>query len=221
MFPSFHLRCSLHELDICIKSRRPQKLPHYLQYIQQDKIVQQACWELCNDSACLLEIPIISEKDVIEALEEIKVNNAERQNDIPAKILKHFSKFLSKPLARIYAITIKQGCSPKFLKIEVVTPIPKVSPVKDIDDLRKITSLMNLDPTRRSIKSIKHEKAKNLFPFNHSTSRKAEKLRKKIRQLICLILWLKGIIQRGNRHSELLITDRLTDGLIIADINNG
>ena len=111
----------------------------------------------------MLEIPIISEKDVIEALEEIKVNNAERKNDIPAKILKHFSKFLSKPLARICAITIKQGCSPKFLKIEVVTPIPKVSPVKDIDDLRKITSLMNLDPTRRSIKSIKHEKAKKLF----------------------------------------------------------
>ena len=111
----------------------------------------------------------------------MKVNKAERKNDIPAKILKHFSKYLSKPLARIFTNTIKQGCWQKFLKIEIVTPITKVSPIKDIDDLRKITSLMNLDPTRRSIKSIKHEKAKKLFPFNHSTSRKAEKLRKKIR----------------------------------------
>ena len=91
------------------------------------------------------EFPIISEKDVIEAIGEMKINKAERRNDIPAKIFKHFSKHLSKPLSKLITNTIRQGCWPKFLKIEVVTPIPKVSPVKDIDDLRKITSLMNLD----------------------------------------------------------------------------
>lgn len=91
------------------------------------------------------EMPVISESDVREAMENLKTNKAERKSDVPAKIFKHFSKYLSKPIAILISKAIRQGCWPKFLKIEIVTPIPKVSSVKDIDDLRKITSLMTLD----------------------------------------------------------------------------
>ena len=68
-----------------------------------------------------------------------------------SRIIKHFSKYLCKPLATLINRSIQQGCWPRFLKVEVVTPIPKVSPMKDIDDLRKITGLMTLNKIMEKI----------------------------------------------------------------------
>ena len=40
---------------------------------------------------------------------------------------------------------IRKGHWPRFLKVEMVTPIPKVSRPKNIEDLRNISGLMNLN----------------------------------------------------------------------------
>ena len=40
---------------------------------------------------------------------------------------------------------IKNGVWPDFLKLEVVTPIPKIKSPKSVEDLRKISGLMNLN----------------------------------------------------------------------------
>jgi hypothetical protein len=41
--------------------------------------------------------------------------------------------------------SIRQGCWPTILKLEIVTPVAKVFPPKSIDQLRNISGLLNLD----------------------------------------------------------------------------
>ena len=91
------------------------------------------------------QIPDITENDVIEALDSLKLNKSERLNDIPAKIFKTYSRYLCKPIAFLIKNAISKGHWPRFLKVEMVTPIPKVSNPKNVEDLRNIAGLMNLN----------------------------------------------------------------------------
>ena len=91
------------------------------------------------------DIPKITPGEVKLTLEELKLNKSERLNDIPAKIFKHFSNELAKPLSCLINECIVRGNWPKFLKLEIVTPVPKVSKPETIDQLRNISGLMNLD----------------------------------------------------------------------------
>ena len=91
------------------------------------------------------QIPDITENDVIEALDSLKLNKSERLSDVPAKIFKTFSIYLCKPLASLIKNAIRKGHWPRFLKVELVTPIPKVSNPKNAEDLRNISGLMNLN----------------------------------------------------------------------------
>ena len=91
------------------------------------------------------DIPNISEKEVIETLESLKVNKSERKNDIPAKIFKHFSKYLYKILTVLINECIRKGCWPNFLKLEAVTPVPKTDKPKNVDELRNISGLMTMN----------------------------------------------------------------------------
>ena len=58
---------------------------------------------------------------------------------------------LSKPLCVLINECIVRGCWPKFLKLEIVTPVPKVSKPETIDQLRNISGLMNLDKIMEKI----------------------------------------------------------------------
>ena len=71
------------------------------------------------------DIPVVSENEVLETLENLKVNKSERKNDIPAKIFKHFSKYLYRIITVLINECIMKGCWPNFLKLEAVTPVPK------------------------------------------------------------------------------------------------
>ena len=97
------------------------------------------------------DIPRVSESEVKEVLENLKTNKSERKTDIPSKVFKKFSQYLSKPLSLLINNAIVMGHWPEFLKVEHVTPIPKVSTPKDIDDLRNISGLMNLDKIMEKI----------------------------------------------------------------------
>ena len=61
----------------------------------------------------------------------------------PAKIIKHLATQISIPLTDILNSCIVKGQWPDLWKEEAVTPMPKVHPPNDIDDLRNISGLKN------------------------------------------------------------------------------
>ena len=73
------------------------------------------------------------------------VSKSTRKTDIPAKILKHFADKICEPLSMIINNCIQQGIWPDIFKIEIVTPVKKVPKPIDMDDLRNISGLINLN----------------------------------------------------------------------------
>ena len=97
------------------------------------------------------DFPEISKNEVLETLKELNANKSESKNDVPAKVLKRFSELLCGPLTVLINKTIKEGFWPDFLKLERVTPIPKITNPKEISDLRNISGLMNIDKVMEKI----------------------------------------------------------------------
>ena len=93
----------------------------------------------------------MTEEEVEKELASMDTNKSNVEGDIPAKVLKHFSKFLAKPVTNVINSMIQQGCWPDILKIENVTPVPKKFPPKNVDELRNISGLLNLDKIAEKI----------------------------------------------------------------------
>ena len=90
-------------------------------------------------------------KEVFETISSLNSNKAVPRNDIPTRILKRFSSLLCGPIAGLINDCIAEGVWPEFLKVESVTPIPKVPRPKSANDLRKITGLLNLNKIMEKI----------------------------------------------------------------------
>ena len=91
------------------------------------------------------EIPMFEEFEVQEILSKMDTNKSDVKGDIPVKILKLCSVEFAKPITSIINSSISQGVWPKIFKMEIVTPVPKQTPTKTIDQLRNISGLLNLD----------------------------------------------------------------------------
>ena len=119
------------------------------------------------------DIPVISLEEVKEALKTLDTNKSNVNNDIPAKVLKHFSDEIAVPLTEVINASIVQGCWPDILKREIVTPVPKIFPPKDIDDLRNISGLLNLDKIAEKIisKMIISDMKLKLDPSQYANQR--------------------------------------------------
>ena len=100
------------------------------------------------------DIPLVTEEQVEEELAAMDTNKSNVEGDGPAKVLKHFSRQLRKPVANVINSMIMHGCWPDILKFETVTPVPKVNPPKTVDQLRNISGLLNLDKIAEKIISI-------------------------------------------------------------------
>ena len=87
----------------------------------------------------------------MEVLNSMDANKAVPKDDIPTKIFKRFSVFICEPLADLITECISKGVWPDFLKIEAVTPVPKVKNMKSAKDLRKICGLPNLSKIMEKI----------------------------------------------------------------------
>ena len=72
------------------------------------------------------------------------INKSTVNGDIPAKLLKHFSKKIAFPVANVINSSIVQGIWPSILKLEIVTPVAKVFPPKSMDQFWNISGLLNL-----------------------------------------------------------------------------
>ena len=74
------------------------------------------------------QVPQITLQEVIETLEGMDPGKSTRPGDTPAKIFKWFAKYLAQPISLMINQAIRNGVWPDFLKLEVVTPIPKINP---------------------------------------------------------------------------------------------
>ena len=86
-------------------------------------------------------IPFISEKVVESYINQIKTKPSSPLDDIPAKLVKRFSKYFCVPLAHIVNSCLERGEWPSIWKIEAIIPVPKVNPPKTMEQLRPISGL--------------------------------------------------------------------------------
>ena len=91
------------------------------------------------------QVPVVTVAEVIEILKGMDSNKSTRPGDIPVKIFKRFATQLAQPISNMINQAIVTGVWPDFLKLEIVTPIPKIKSPKSIEDLRKISGLMVLN----------------------------------------------------------------------------
>ena len=96
-------------------------------------------------------VPIILPSKVKSTLESIKINKSSPPGDVPPKLIKEFASELSVPFCEIINSSIKLGQWPDLYKREYVTPVPKVYPPHDINDLRNISGLLNFDKVAEKI----------------------------------------------------------------------
>ena len=86
-------------------------------------------------------IPSFTPNQVGKKLEKIKANKASVPGDIPANIIKRFSKYLCVPLCNIINTCITDGKWPQMYKTEAITPIPKKFPPTEVSMLRPTSFL--------------------------------------------------------------------------------
>ena len=96
-------------------------------------------------------IPIFYPGQIKKKLDKIKQNKASVPGDIPAKVIKTFSKYLSIPICDILNNCIRQGKWPDMYKVEAITPIPKKYPPLDVNMLRPISLLYHFEKVMESL----------------------------------------------------------------------
>ena len=84
-------------------------------------------------------LPNISEIEVYSKLAKINPYKASGPDNIPAPILKEFSVELSKPVARVFNVSLSEGVTPTAWKKSEIIPITKIQPVSEEGDLRPIS----------------------------------------------------------------------------------
>ena len=86
-------------------------------------------------------IPYLSTKEVESYINQPKTKPSTPPGDIPAKLVKRFSKYFSTTLTHILNACLKRGEWPNVWKVEAITPVPKVYPPMKMDKLRPISGL--------------------------------------------------------------------------------
>ena len=96
-------------------------------------------------------IPQFSAYQVKQFLDRTKTKKSTAPGDIPSKIVKQFSNYLSIPVADIINSGLKAGVWPHLYKCEYITPVPKQFPPDTMDMLRPISNLFNFDKTMQTM----------------------------------------------------------------------
>ena len=80
-----------------------------------------------------------NEEDIIKAINEIDVNSACGENDIPAILLKQCKHELSQPLLLIWRDSLDHGYVPTPYKNQIITPVHKKSSKAEAENYRPIS----------------------------------------------------------------------------------
>ena len=106
-----------------------------------------------NQAANVKPFPWITPSKIHQKIQKMKSKTATVIGDIPWKVIKEFSPFLSYPLEDIYNRSVIHGEYANIWKIEIVTPVPKVFPPSTEEELRKISCTKNFSKVFESILS--------------------------------------------------------------------
>ena len=112
--------------------------------------ISQEYDELKNDgikipNSKVEEFSQFNEDEIKNILLQMDAKKSSVKGDVRAQLFKHFGAELDKPETDVKNCCLKQGIWPSIYKLEIVTPVPKIYLPKTIDDLRNISSLLNLD----------------------------------------------------------------------------
>ena len=83
--------------------------------------------------------PQVEDHEVHAKLSKLKKTRSTLPIDIPNKLRRECSAFLTGPLTEIINDSLKKSLYPTIWKKEWVTPVPKITHPKVISDLRKIS----------------------------------------------------------------------------------
>ena len=89
-------------------------------------------------------VPLFEPHQIYQKLTKMKKKASTVCGDIPWRIILEYSVELSTPLSNIYNSASLDGIWPNIWKYEYVTPVPKVYPPMESNDLRKVSGTKNL-----------------------------------------------------------------------------
>ena len=119
------------------------------------------------------DIPQFSVEDVENVMQEIDPKKSNVIGDIHAKILNKFARSFALPVSNVINSSIREGMWPEIYKLEIVTPVPKQFPPKEIDHLRNISGLLNLNKIAEKLitRLIISDMKQNLDPSQYANQK--------------------------------------------------
>ena len=82
-----------------------------------------------------------SPRQILQYLNKFKTNKATIPGDIPAQIVKWYSKALCIPMSHMINHNIRTGSWPDPYKAKLITPFGKETPVEVLKQLRPISNM--------------------------------------------------------------------------------
>ena len=95
--------------------------------------------------------PWITREKIQKKIQKMKSKTSTVIGDIPWKVIKEYSSYLSYPLENIYNRSVIHGEYADIWKLEIVSPVPKVYPPASEEELRKISCTLNFSKIFESI----------------------------------------------------------------------
>ena len=171
-----------------------------------------------------LKLSGISTNEIIHEINNLEIKKSNGYDDIPTLFLKLTKNLVSKPLAKIYNLSVKTGTYPSHLKIAKVTPIYKKGDPQSPSNYRPISVLTHINKifekvlfNRLSSHLTKHNLLYNYqygFREGHSTTQ----------ALVELTDNLKTSIDNGNHACGIFIDltkafDTVNHSILIDKLN--
>jgi len=85
------------------------------------------------DNSASDEVPVESELSVLQKLSALNTTKAQRPDGIPGWLLKDNADLLTEPITEILNISYFENCLPSSWKEADVVPVPKQTPIKDVN----------------------------------------------------------------------------------------
>nr|CAH7766805.1 unnamed protein product [Callosobruchus chinensis] len=100
-----------------------------------------------------IDLPLVSEHDVLNAIKKLKSKKSTGIDNIPAYIYKGLAEYLAKPLMHLFNLSISSRQFPNRLKTALVTPIHKNGNINEIKNYRPITLINTIAKIFESVLS--------------------------------------------------------------------
>ena len=129
--------------------------------------------------------------------------------DVPPKVLKVIAAYIAEPFTHIINSAIKRGEYPNIFKHEIITPVPKIYPCSNIDQLKNISGLLQLDKVMENL--ISRLIIDDIKPCRDSSQYGNEKNTSIEHYLIKLIHRILENTDRNSQNEKIAVSDTMID----------